>query len=1049
MANWLIIFFPSIVWWCCFGNTPATCFQNETDKSALIAFKAAIDQDPFGALRSWNDSVHYCDWNGILCSHRHPNRVVKLRLRSQGLVGSLSPHIGNLSFLKSLILQNNSFHGPIPQEIGRLSRLRNISLSNNSFHGEVPNNFSQCSNLEMLDLMDNNLTGNIPAELGSLWKLTLLGLSINKISGTIPPFLGNLSSLTLLSLGRCALRGEIPKEIGQLQGLILFYISENNIAGEVPSSIYNISTLSWFEIFDNQLRGSIPPDIGLTLPNLKLLFLTENKFTGPLPISLSNASKLQQIGFDYNNFVGPMPRDLERLLSLRNFGVGENLLQDDLSFISSLTNCTSLRVFSVLGNFLRGPVPESIANLSSEVSVIRMEDNEIYGSLPSGIGNLLNLGFFDMAMNHLSGPIPTTIGKLHNLHGLYLGVNYFTQLPSSIGNLTLLNDLYLVQNKIHGSIPSSLGNCKNLLDLNLAHNNFHGSIPPEIMSLSSISISFDLSYNALTGSLPLEVGSLKNLATLDVSNNRLLGSIPNSLSNCLSLEWLHLEGNSFEGEIPQSLRELRGLRELDLSRNNLSGLIPSYLSELHLEKLNLSFNKLHGRVPMEGIFQNESAISVVGNNDLCGGIPYLRLPLCPSSKSNKNKLSHKMKVILTVVVVLVLCSILLVCLFIVLHWRCVSRKKAFSVPSLKHHLLRVSYAELLKATDGFSEDKLIGVGNYGSVYTGILDQVQTIVAVKVLNLQLRGASKSFMSECKAVRTIRHKNLLKILSACSSVDFQGNEFKALVYEFMANGSLEKWLHHDGIENNGQEEESRNLKLIQRLNIAIDVASAIEYLHCHCDSTIIHGDLKPSNVLLDDEMIAHVGDFGLAKIISTISNEVVQHQSNSTAVRGTIGYVAPEYAMGSRASTIADVYSYGILLLEMFTGKRPIDNVFKDDLNLHILVESALADQVLEIVDPCILSEPEPRSWLKDTLVSVLRIGVACSMESPRDRMQIQDVVNALCKIKKEIQANQIMLMTTLFSLRMLRGYNLYVGAILTLSSSAVRSINNFDFTSYVS
>ncbi|KAL7242826.1 hypothetical protein ACSBR1_015256 [Camellia fascicularis] len=207
-----------------------------------------------------------------------------------------------------------------------------------------------------------------------------------------------------------------------------------------------------------------------------------------------------------------------------------------------------------------------------------------------------------------------------------------------------------------------------------------------------------------------------------------------------------------------------------------------------------------------------------------------------------------------------------------------------------HHL-----EELLKATDGFSEDKLIGVGNYGSVYKEILDQVQTIVAVKVLNLQLSGASKSFMSECKVLRTIRHRNLLKILSTCSSVDFQGNEFKALVYKFMANGSLEKWLekwlHHDGIENNGQEEESRNLKLIQRLNIAIDVASAIEYLHCHCDSTIIHGDLKSSNVLLDDEMIAHVGDFGLAKIISTISNEVVQHQSNSTAVRGTIGYVAP--------------------------------------------------------------------------------------------------------------------------------------------------------------
>ncbi|CAL5411944.1 unnamed protein product [Camellia sinensis] len=710
-------------------------------------------------------------------------QVVKLGLRSQGLVGSLSPHIGNLSFLKSLILQNNSFHGPIPHEIGRLFRLRNISLSNNSFHGEVPTNFSQCSNLEILNLIDNNLTGNIPAELGSLWKLTLLGLSINKISGTILPFLGNLSSLTILSLGRCALRGEIPKEIAQFQGLILFSISENNIAGEVPSSIYNISALSSFEIFYNQFRGSIPPDIGLTLPNLKLLLIITTLW-----------GQCQEIW-------------------------------DDLSFISSLTNCTSLQGFSIRGNFLRGPVPD----------------------LPSSIRNLLNLGNIDMAMNRLSGPIPTTIGKLHNLHGLYLA---YLRVSATVRAF---------------SLPFQF--------------------PSTYLTMR------------LTGSLPLEVGSLKNLATLDVSNNRLLGSIPSSLGNCLSLEWLHLEGNSFEGKIPQSLRELRGLRELDLSRNNLSGLIPSYLSDLLTNYM--------------GEFQ----------------------------------------------------------------W-----KEFFKVKVLFWWLI-------------------IDVGNYGSVYKGILDQVQTTVAIKVVNLQLRGASKSFMSECKVLRITRHRNLLKILSACSSVNFQGNEFKALVYEFMANGSLEKWLHHDGIENNGQEEESRNLKLIQRLNIAIDVPSAIEYLHYHCDSTIIHGDLKPSNVLLDDEMIAHVGDFGLAKIISTISDEVVQHQSNSTAVRGTIGYVAPEYAMGNRASTIADVYSYGILLLEMFTGKRPTDNVFKDDLTLHILVESALPDQVLEIVDPYILSEHGPRSWLKDNLVSVLRIGVACSMELPRDRMQIQDVVNALCKIKK--------------------------------------------------
>ncbi|XP_048227218.1 probable LRR receptor-like serine/threonine-protein kinase At3g47570 [Ricinus communis] len=206
--------------------------------------------------------------------------------------------------------------------------------------------------------------------------------------------------------------------------------------------------------------------------------------------------------------------------------------------------------------------------------------------------------------------------------------------------------------------------------------------------------------------------------------------------------------------------------------------------------------------------------------------------------------------------------------------------------------MRLSYAELAKATDGFSPLNVIGSGHYSSVYKGILDQTGVEIAVKVVNLQQRGASSSFMSECKALRTVRHRNLMKLLSACSSIDFQGNDFKALVYEFMPNGSLEKWLHIENAwEDEQQIKESRNLKLIQRLNIAIDIASAIEYLHSGCPSTIIHGDLKPSNVLLDDEMTAHVGDFGLAKIISTMSGGAQLHQSGSAAIKGTIGYVAP--------------------------------------------------------------------------------------------------------------------------------------------------------------
>ncbi|CAL5341411.1 unnamed protein product [Camellia sinensis] len=313
----------------------------------------------------------------------------------------------------------------------------------------------------------------------------------------------------------------------------------SNLSGKVPSGLYNISTIIALSVSINQLEGNIPPDIGSILPNLKFRYLFGNLFTGTLPTSLSNASELESIDFSQNNFSGTMPRDLGKLL---------------------------------------GSLPDAVANLSTYLSYFNLEINQIHGNILSGIRNLLNLTLLSMAANNLAGPIPSSIGRLHKLQELLLGRNKFTELSSSLGNLTSFIILDLSENNIHGSITSSLGNCHSLLDIALSQKNLNGSIPLEIMSLSSISTFLLLNHNALTGSLPSEVGSLTNLGHVDVSYNRLSGPIPNTLSNCLSLEWLQLEANSFEGEIPQSLRMLRGLRLLDLSHNKLSGKMPSYLA---------------------------------------------------------------------------------------------------------------------------------------------------------------------------------------------------------------------------------------------------------------------------------------------------------------------------------------------------------------------------------------------------------------------------------------------------------------------------------------
>ncbi|XP_039169496.1 probable LRR receptor-like serine/threonine-protein kinase At3g47570 [Eucalyptus grandis] len=415
------------------------------------------------------------------------------------------------------------------------------------------------------------------------------------------------------------------------------------------------------------------------------------------------------------------------------------------------------------------------------------------------------------------------------------------------------------------------------------------------MGLSSLSIAFSLANNNLSGSLPLQVGSLKNLGILDLSYNRLTGLIPTSIGECLVLERLHLEANSFHGQIPEALRPLRGLLELDLSNNNFSGPIPIFLAGLSLLMyLNLSFNQLEGQVPEGGVFLNASSVSIYGNTKLCGGVLGLKLPLCKSPSSKKSS-STKARVIYVVVGSLLCLALLLLCLSIYYRKKKQTTTNASTSLSFENQFLRISYEELLRATDRFSETNLIGKGRYGMVYKGILDG-GAMVATKVLNLTQRGASRSFISECRTLGTIRHRNLVKILSVCSSVDFRGNDFKALIYEFMANESLEQWLHPRTIGQDDECSKSRNLRLVQRLNIAIDIATAIEYLHKDCYPAIVHGDLKPSNVLLDIDKVARVGDFGLAKIISTMSIETTrvpdQGGSTSTAIRGSIGYVPPD-------------------------------------------------------------------------------------------------------------------------------------------------------------
>ncbi|CAD6246798.1 unnamed protein product [Miscanthus lutarioriparius] len=934
----------------------------DDDKAALLAFKAAAISGGYDdPLASWNDSSStaggFCSWEGVTCrgkQHQRP-RVVALSLHSRRLVGYLSPAIGNLSSLRVLNLSSNAFSGAIPASLGHLHHLRALDMQNNTLTGDLPVNLTSCTRLTAIHLRSKQLQGRVPHDIGTkLMLLQVLNLRDNNLTGAIPASLANLSSLSCwaLDLSYNYLNGEIPPGLGCLQGLQYLNLEFNRLVGEPPCSLYNLSSLTMLQLEGNMLHGNMPADIGNSFPGMRYLSFSQNQFTGSIPASLSNLTALIDLELGSNSLSGHVPRTLGQLQLYNSYTC-------TVTCFKRMTERVGIRHFLVKLH----PTPRT------GYWQQRRFHGRVSGSIPSDIGNLASLEFLSVANTCISGVVPESIGKLGNLVVLEM---YDTQLsgliPSSLGNISQLSKLTAYNGKLEGSIPASVGKLRNLITLDLSMNRLNGSIPKDIFKLPYWELRgvgrANVGQQLISGTIPQSICNIKGLSALDLSMNKLSGTIPNGIGSIRSLQYLHMAHNNLSGTIPTTLQNLTSLYELDLS-----------------------FNNLQGEVPREGIFRNLTEFSITGNNELCGGIPQLHLAPCHNNsvkQSRKVQLRYISIVLGTASALFFLGLAITLILFARKHKSCIG-------PTLAEEQYgRLSYHALSNGTNGFSEANLLGKGSFGAVYKCTFEDEGTIAAVKVFNPEQHGSTRSFTVECEALRRVRHRCLIKIITCCSSINHQGQEFKALVFEFMPNGSLNDWLHPKF----GLRTPSNTLNLAQRLDIAVDVMDALDYLHNHCHPPIIHCDIKPSNILLAEDMSARIGDFGLSRILAECASQTIQNSNSMFGIRGSVGYVAPEYGEGSYVSALGDVYSLGILLLEMFTGKSPIDDMFRGSLDLHKFCKDALPKRIWEVADTAMwlhtaTHDSTTRTRIESCLISAIGLGISCSEKQPRERILIHD------------------------------------------------------------
>ncbi|KAK6124843.1 hypothetical protein DH2020_041419 [Rehmannia glutinosa] len=795
---------------------------------------------------------------------------------------------------------------------------------------------SNNSFVERLDLSNHGLQGNITL-ISELKSLKWLDLSHNNFHGNIPPAFGNLSELEFLDLSFNNFGGSIPSDLGRLKNLRALNLSNNMLIGTIPDELEDLKKLQDLQVFTNRLNGPIPLWVG-NLTNLRVFTAYENELSGVIPDKLGLVSELQLLNLHSNKLEGSIPEAIFAMGKLENLVLTQNRLS--------------------------GYIPESIGKCKG-LSSIRIGNNNLIGGIPREIGEISSLTYFEADNNNLSGEIVADFSKCSNLTLLNLASNGFSgTVPPEFGLLNNLQELIVSANNLFGEIPQSILRGKNLSKLDLSNNRFNGTLPEGICNASRLQFLL-LGQNSIGGKIPNEIGNCAKLLELQLGSNYLTGNIPPEIGRIKNLQIaLNLSSNHLNGQLPAELGRLDKLVSLDVSNNQLSGSIPVALKGmLSLIEVNFSNNQFTGPIPFFVPFQKSPSSSFLGNKGICG--EPLNVSCGGLTDSDRNVDHHKVsyRIILAVVG----------------SDEQISNKPVIVAGNVFVENLRqaIDFEAVAKAI--MKDSNKLSVGTFSAVYRADMPSGVTLSVRKLKSMDktIVHHKSKMIREVEKMSKLCHDNLM---GPIGFVVFE--DAMLLLHQYFPNGTLAQFLH------DSKEKQDYKPDWPSRLAVAIGVAQGLAFLH---HMAIIHLDISSGNVFLDSNFNPLVGEVEISKLLDPSTGT-----ASISAVAGSYGYIAPEYAYTMQVTAPGNVYSYGVVLLEILTTKLPVDETFGEGIDLVKWVHSAPArgETPEQILDPRLSTVSFV--WRKEMLAA-LKVALLCTDTTPAKRPKLKKVVEMLQEI----------------------------------------------------